>query len=284
MALTRDERTIACARLLRRTGKTYAEIRAALGIEVSDDRLKTWLRGIPRPPETRRSRALVELKRECRRLRLTGLSHGEIAAITGVSAGSLGLWLRDLRDAPAVHASARRRAEVGPRLAGKSRSHAAAARRSQRQEAAQRRLGAITERDVLVTGVALYWAEGTKAKPWRPTARQVVFTNSDHDVIRVFLAALDLLGVPREDRTYRLHIHEFADVDAHERWWAERLGLPRSAFLGATLKRHKPVTRRRNVGVDYHGCLVVRVRRSSGLYDEIEGLWRLLVGNPVAPP
>jgi hypothetical protein len=43
------QRTIARARLLRRTGKTYDEIRAALGISaVSDDRLKGWLRGISR--------------------------------------------------------------------------------------------------------------------------------------------------------------------------------------------------------------------------------------------
>ena len=194
------------------------------------------------------------------------------------------MWLYDLRDAPAVRASAERRAQLGPRSAGQKRSQVAAARRQQRYAAAQRRLGWRTDRDVLVAGVALYWAEGSKAKPWRPSARHVVFTNSDPQIVGLFLSTLDLLDVLPEDRTYRLHIHESADPSVHERWWAERLDIPLAAFLRASLKRHNPVTVRRNVAEDYHGCLVVRVKRSSGLYDEIEGIWRVLVRRvPSAP-
>jgi len=282
--LTDSQRTIARARLLRRTGKTYDEIRATLGVSVSDDRLKAWLRGIQRPPATRLSRSLPGLRRECRRLRLEGLSYAEIAGKTGASAGSLSLWLRDLHDVPGVRASAQRRALLGPRSAGEKRSQSATARRRQRHESAARRLGDVTDRDVLVAGVALYWAEGSKAKPWRPSARHVVFTNSDPQVVGAFLAALDLLNVAAEDRTYRLHIHESADPVAHERWWSERLDIPHAAFLPATLKRHNPTTVRHNTGQDYHGCLVVRVRRSSGLYDEIEGFWRVLVGRSRTAP
>jgi hypothetical protein len=278
------QRLIGRARLLRRTGKTYDEIRAALGVPVSDDRLKAWLRGIPRPPETRRSRSMRDLRRQCRMLRLDGLSYSEIAAKTGVPAGSLSLWLRDLHEAPAVRASGERRAALGPESAGRKRSQAAAALRQQRRVTAGRRLGGITHRDVLVAGVALYWAEGSKAKLWRPSARQVVFTNSDPTVVGLFLATLDLLDVAPEDRTYRLHIHESADPPTHERWWSDRLGIPSSAFLRPTLKRHNPVPVRRNVAADYHGCLVVRVKRSSGLYDEIEGLWRILPGAPLCTP
>lgn len=279
------ERLIARARLLRRNGKTYDEIRAALGLTaVSDDRLKSWLRGIPRPPRTHRSRALVVLRRECRKLRLDGLSYAEIAAATGVSAGSLSLWLRDLRDAPRVRASSERRARLGPLSAGRNKSAAASVRREQRVEAAGQLLGELTTRDVLVAGVALYWAEGSKAKAWRPAARQVVFTNSDAAVVEVFLAALDALGVAAGDRTYRLHIHVSADPARHERWWAGRLGVPISSFLPATLKRHNPATVRHNVGDDYHGCLVVRVKRSSALYDQIEGLWRIIAGRTRTAP
>jgi hypothetical protein len=64
--MTAHQRRIARARLLRRDGKTYAEIRAVVG-DVSDDRLKTWLAGIPRPPATRMSHPLPDLRRECRR-------------------------------------------------------------------------------------------------------------------------------------------------------------------------------------------------------------------------
>jgi hypothetical protein len=37
------------------------------------------------------------------------------------------------------------------------------------------------------------------------------------------------------------------------------------------LKKHSPVTVRRNTGEDYRGCLRIDVRRSSDLYRKIEG-------------
>ena len=43
-------------------------------------------------------------------------------------------------------------------------------------------------------------------------------------------------------------------------------------FGRTTVKRHKPVTVRRNTGVDYHGCLVINVPRSRELYWRIEGM------------
>jgi len=240
--MTDNQRRIARARLLRRDGKTYDEIRAVVG-PVSDDRLQTWLVGIPRPPQTRLSRSLVELRKECRRLRLQGMSYSEIAAATGASAGSLSLWLRDLHGAPAVRAEANRRALKGPTVAGQGRARHAARRRLAQQQAGADLLGSATARDLLVAGTALYWAEGSKAKPWRPMARQIVLTNSDVDVIRAFLVWLDLMQVPEPQRTYRLHIHESAVVETHERWWAGQLAIPLSSFLPAT--RHRSVRRTR---------------------------------------
>ena len=114
--------------------------------------------------------------------------------------------------------------------------------------------------------------------------RQVVLTNGDVNVIRMFLRWLDLMSIPEEMRTYRLSIHESADVRHQEEWWAVTLGIPRSAFLRPTLKRHKPTTIRRNTGEGYHGCLVVRVRRSSSLYDRIEGMWHALTESLVSAP
>ena len=52
----------------------------------------------------------------------------------------------------------------------------------------------------------------------------------------------------------------------------ELLDGPRDALH--PLKRHRPVTIRRNVGDGYHVCLRVRVARSGRLYCAIEGWWR----------
>jgi hypothetical protein len=132
-----------------------------------------------------------------------------------------------------------------------------------------------------MAGVALYWAEGTKDKPWRRNGR-VQFINSDAGVLDLFLAWLDLVGVAEHDRTYRLNIHETADVGANERWWAERLQIPLESFARVTLKKHNPRTVRHNLGEDYHGCLVVCIARSGWLYYAIEGWWNQLLATASA--
>ena len=71
-----------------------------------------------------------------------------------------------------------------------------------------------------------------------------------------------------------MSIHESADEAAARAYWSEVVHVPAADFARTTLKRHAPRTVRKNVGDDYHGCLVVDVRRSIGLYREIEGIWR----------
>jgi hypothetical protein len=45
-------------------------------------------------------------------------------------------------------------------------------------------------------------------------------------------------------------------------------------FRKATLKRHNIKTVRKQINDDYHGCLIVWVRKSSGLYRRVDGWWR----------
>ncbi|HWC35793.1 MAG TPA: hypothetical protein VG650_13320 [Mycobacteriales bacterium] len=268
-----DPHLIGQARLLRRQGKTYNEIRIALREPIIDDRLQLWMRGIPRPPETNRSGlSKPELRRKVRQLRAEGLTIGEIAEITGAAQGSISLWMRDIRVPARVEQ--RRQAHLQElRGRGAKALHDAAIERSAaRVMSAQAAVGVLSERELMLVGAALYWAEGTKEKPWRRNGR-VILINSDASVLAVFLAWLDLMGVPERDRRYRLNIHETASVDVHERWWANELGLVDVTFQRATLKRHNPKTVRRNVGDGYHGCLVISVNKSRVLYDSIVGWW-----------
>ena len=55
------------------------------------------------------------------------------------------------------------------------------------------------------------------------------------------------------------------------------VGVPATEFLTPTLKRHNPKTVRKNVGATYHGCVVVRVKRSTELGRQIAGWFDGLV-------
>lgn len=59
-------------------------------------------------------------------------------------------------------------------------------------------------------------------------------------------------------------------------------GADPAQFRRPTLKRHNPVTVRKNTGDGYRGCLRVEVRRSARLYREIEGWVRAATSSPVA--
>ncbi len=100
---------------------------------------------------------------------------------------------------------------------------------------------------------------------------RVVFINSDARLIQFFLRFLAEAGVEPDDLICRVQIHESADVAAAQQFWLDITGLKPEQFRRPTLKRHNPKTVRKNTGDDYHGCLVVVVRRSLSLYRQIEG-------------
>ncbi|GFE16443.1 hypothetical protein Sgleb_44900 [Streptomyces glebosus] len=62
-------------------------------------------------------------------------------------------------------------------------------------------------------------------------------------------------------------------MEAAEQFWADVTGADPSAFGKTTLKKHNPRTVRKNVGADYHGCLMIRVQQCAELYRRIEGWW-----------
>ena len=128
----------------------------------------------------------------------------------------------------------------------------------------------MTDRELILLGAALYWAEGAKDKPY-DRREKVALINSDPKVIILFQRWLDLMAVPEENRRYRLSIHESADVQSAHAWWSQVTGIPIDRFNRPTMKRHNPRTVRLNVGADYHGCLVVSVCKSRELYQQIDG-------------
>lgn len=214
-------------------------------------------------------KAKPEARERVRALRTQGKTQQEIARELGVSKSSVSLWVRDLaRPAPPTRERLRRMTEA--RWAPHRRRTALTRQRT--KLAAARDVGELTERELFLLGVGLYWAEGSKSKPHRPSERPI-FINSDPNMIEVYLAWLDLLGVARESLRFAVSIHESADVAGAERFWADLVGVPAAALQKTTLKRHNPKSVRRNRGSGYRGCLKVVVNDAADLYRRIEGWW-----------
>jgi transcriptional regulator with XRE-family HTH domain len=254
---------------LRRAGLSRRQIRDRLHVD-NNDILNRLLEGEPPPEWTKRPNAKDDLRERARELRLQGWTYDQIQVELGCSKSSISLWVRDLprperkRSPEEAAAIARRGWEAKLRIRDEERQRT--------KDAAKQAIGGLSLRELFLAGVSLYWAEGSKDKPY-DRRENVTFVNSDPGVIEVFLAWLDLLGVERERLRYTVMIHENADVAGAERYWADLVGADRSAFNKTTLKKHNPKTVRKNTGDNYRGCLVIKVLKGADLYRRIEGSW-----------
>jgi transcriptional regulator with XRE-family HTH domain len=255
---------------LRRAGWSRREIKQILGI-TSNSTLNRVLAGEPPPEWTRRPNAKDALRAKARSLREQGLTYDRIAAELGVSKASISIWVRDLpRPERLSYPESRKRSAEGVRRYWETERAVREAQREAARAAAAAEIGGLNRRELLIAGAIAYWCEGNKSKPYNQQDR-VIFTNSDPAMIVFFLRFLDAAGVAPHMVTYRVYIHETSDVRGAERFWLELTGADPAQFRRSILKTHKPRTVRKNVGVDYRGCLRVEVRRSAQLYRRIEG-------------
>jgi hypothetical protein len=262
---------------LRLAGKSRREIKEAIGVQ-RNQTLDELLRGVPPPEWTKRPRAKDDLHEKARELRAQGRTYVEIASELGVSKSSVSLWVRDMpREGRLSEAEWRARnsesRDQGRTRYWREKSSIREARRHAAHNRALAEIGRLGEREILVAGAIAYWCEGTKSKPYRREDK-VKFINSDPRLITFFLRFLAVAGVERERLKCYVAIHESADIGGAHRFWRDVTGLPPSQFGNAMLKRHNPKTVRKNIGEDYHGCLVIHVRQSADFYRKIEG-WAL---------
>ncbi|MFC7923800.1 hypothetical protein [Streptomyces cinereoruber] len=257
------------AAALRREGLSLRQIRDRLKV-YNNDLLHRLVKGEPAPEWTKRPNAKDDLRTRARELRLEGWTYDRIQVELGCSKSSISLWVRDLPKPEPRYTEEERRARMN---AGLTRLRATQdEERQETKRLAHESVGALTDRELFIAGVTLYWAEGAKDKTYR--RREVLqFINSDPNVITLYLRWLDLLGVTPDRLRFRVSIHESADVAEAERFWAELGGVDASAFQRATLKRHNPKTVRKNTAEAYRGCLVVYVTGGSELYRRMEGAW-----------
>ncbi|MBB3080281.1 transcriptional regulator with XRE-family HTH domain [Streptomyces violarus] len=247
----------------------------------NNDLLNHLLEGEPPPAWTKRPNAKDDLREKARELRLQGWTYDQIQVELGCSKSSISLWVRDLpkperkRTPEEASAIARRGWKVTLQRREEERQHTKAV--------AQQAVGDLTDREVFLAGVALYWAEGAKDKSYSRRER-LHFINSDPNVISFFLRWLDVLGVERERLRFRVSIHESANVQEAEEFWAGLAGVAPATLQKATLKKHNPKTSRKNTSEAYRGCLIVYVLKSANLYRRMEGAWYGIVGGAARRP
>lgn len=213
------------------------------------------------------------LKSRAVALRKRGLSYSEILKEVPIAKSTLSLWLRDvgLAKKQAQRLTEHKRA-AGLR-GGQARKDARIKLTEEIVNAAIKDIGSISQRELFLIGVALYWAEGSKEK-MHHVGSGVKFSNSDPDMIRLFLRWLiDVCKVSKADIYFDLTIHE---NHAHRvsdvvKIWAQHTGYSPDDFTHIYFKKNKVMTKRSNTRDAYIGQLQICVRKSSPLLRKVAG-------------
>lgn len=212
------------------------------------------------------------IKDKAVKLRKSGRSYSEILKEVHVAKSTLALWLRE------VGLSQRQKQRITQkRLEAVQRG--GLARRNQRllstrliEDKAKREIGTISKRELFLIGVALYWAEGSKQKVHN-VSQQVIFSNSDLEMLRFYLRWLKLIKVNDRDIQLSLYVHSTATVRLAtiKEYWSKSLKLSINRFEKVYFKKGDSASFRKNKGEAYFGQVRIKVMRSTDLNRRING-------------
>ena len=167
-------------------------------------------------------------------LRLRGHSYSQIKEELGISKSTLSTWLRDY---PLSEERIRELRDLNPQRIERSRN----TKRKKREavlkkafNACAEDVGELSERDLFIAGLFLYWAEGGKTQRY-----SVTLTNTNPSMILFFIQWLESLGAKRGKIKVKLHLYSDMDIQEKIDYWSKITGLPKDQFRKPYIKNSK---------------------------------------------
>jgi len=215
----------------------------------------------------------VLLQQQAISLRKQGFSYSQILSQVPVAKSTLSLWLRSVGLSKSQIQRLTEKRLIAARKGAQIRKQQRLQITQQIKEEAFKELGEISDRELWLTGIILYWAEGSKAKEHN-ISQGVIFSNSDPYMIKLFLLWLTKsIDIPAERIVFEIFIHEEhkGRVGQIKNYWADTTGFSIPEFGRIYFKRGNPQTLRRNIGDSYFGQLRIKVKESTNLNRKIAG-------------
>lgn len=108
----------------------------------------------------------------------------------------------------------------------------------------------INEAMIRMIGASLYWCEGTKPRPGKDY--EVCLTNTDADMIRVFMKYLEALGVKKEELKIEIYLYPDHIKSKELKYWSIKLNIDKEKIVVRNASGHG----KRKVS---HGICKVRI-------------------------
>lgn len=216
--------------------------------------------------------AKYDLRLKARQLRSEGESVKVIAKILRIARSTSSLWVRDIiltvNQLEKLRNNEIKGAELGRLRGALKQKENRRLRIRQGEDDAKKILGEISERDLFVAGIGLYWAEGAKNRG------TIQFFNSDLKMIRLIMLWLKLFfGVEKNEIRARVGVNEShrGREEIIKKYWSEGTGIPLSQFTSTSFKKVKNKKVYENFDQHY-GILSLNILKPSRFYCRIMGL------------
>ncbi len=177
--------------------------------------------------------ALTLEKQKAMHLRKEGSSYNEIQKILNVSKSTLSRWLAEI---PLSEKRIRELRADNPVRIERYRNtmrRKKELRMSDAYNEVVKKIGKLTPREVFISGLFLYWAEGTKTRE-----AGIELTNTNPAMVQFFIRWLTLFGVPNSKMKVHLHLYADMNIKKQMNFWSKTLGLPLSQFRKPYVKKN----------------------------------------------
>ena len=215
----------------------------------------------------------VTLKQQAVELRTQGLSYSEILEQISIAKSTLSLWLQEVGLSKKQRQRLTEKRRLSALRGAQRRKNDRLLRTAQIHAEALGELDSLTQKELWLLGIALYWAEGSKEKEGS-AGTGISFSNSDSRMIALFIRWLmEACEINASRINFQIYIHENSlhRVPDVQKYWSEATGFPMKSFDKVYFKKNKLSTNRKNVGSLYYGLLRVKVSASSNLNRKVAG-------------
>ncbi|MEK7186189.1 MAG: hypothetical protein AAB675_02400 [Patescibacteria group bacterium] len=203
------------------------------------------------------------IKDKVRSLRIEGMSLSQIYSHTNVPKTTIRTWIKDIKlseDQLIIFKNRIQKALQEGRIRNQAmQSKLRIKNENTLMERGRKEIKKLTKQELLIAGVALYWAEGFKNRH----EHRLGFCNSDPEMIRFYIKWLkEVLGIMNEDIILRLTLNQSYELKSDEilDYWKKITQIPRSQFTKTFYQ--KTQWKKQYNNDNYYGVLRVHVKES----------------------
>lgn len=206
-------------------------------------------------------------------LRRSGFGINEITLKLGVRKNTVSLWCRPLplteNQKFLLKERSKKKGLKRHKIAMRERVRVNLQKLREIENRASLEVGKLSKRELFLSGIMLYWAEGFKHK--RESA--LGFANSDPRLVQFYLLWLTrCLKIKKKDLRLRVTVNVFLKdtTGRFEEFWSKFLGIPKTQFAKPFFQNS---IQKKIYAADkeYYGVLRVYVKKSSFLFKKMRG-------------